>query len=207
VSKATTVRLVWYHTRVYAQGNILPGLLIGLLAMIACYELRIFNRKELFFSSLALVVANLAFVIAVALFKALRWRNLPRRLTRRQKKRITEYLEKYKGDGRIVQIKICYHPDREIETEAQDYAEDIISVIRQSGWRVDVGEQEARDESEHSLGLWVYGLNQRGLAEPLTRAIIATAFNKASVEMNEDREITMEWTFIVVGHKAKGGAQ
>jgi hypothetical protein len=43
---------------------------------------------------------------------------LPRRLTGKQKRRIIAYLEKYRDDKRIVQVKICYDPDTEKEKEA-----------------------------------------------------------------------------------------
>jgi hypothetical protein len=205
VSKSTAVRLACHHTEIFARKELLLGLAILWMLETASYWLEILSRKEFLLFVLGSVAVYLLVVVITLLYNVVWSERLPRRLSRGQKSRIIKYLEKYRDDGRIVQVKICYHPDAEEEKEARDYADDIISAIRQSGWRADRSDQVAHDEPEHSSGLWVYGLNQRGLQEPLTRAIIATAFNKARVEMNQNRETKMGWTCIVVGHREKGG--
>jgi hypothetical protein len=205
--KPATVQIAYYHTNIFAHREVLAGLAVGLLLAPISYWVGLLSRSIFLLSVLSLLVVYALVVIVAFFFNLLNWRSLPRRLSRKQKRQMVEYLGKYRDDQRTVLVKVCYDPDRERVKEARDYADDIVSVLRQGGWGVEVASQESQDENEHRSGLWVYGQAQRGHRDPFTREIIAAAFGKAGVEIHQDHENSITWTFIVVGHRRKRGTE
>lgn len=202
-------RLSAYHTSKFVFQRLSIPLVVFIIFQVLLRLLGEIQPKKMWLWILVAIGAY--WIVALVIFAVNTVRGLagklPRKLSRRQRRKIIEHLKSYPSDGRIVNVKVCYQQDRDSEKEAHNYADDIITAIQQAGWRVNWEGQGCYDEPEHSSGLWVYGQNPKGLGQPLTREIVATAFKRAGVEVDEDRETVIGWTFIVVGHGGKGLAR
>ena len=131
--KLTEARLVFHHTMLFARGEALYGLVTGLVTIFISWKMGSLTCDKF---QLTILVVILVYVVAIFgdfFFNLVRHRSLPRRLSRRQVRRIIAYLKPYCDDGRIVFAEICYDPKVDNAKEARDYANDIISAIRQSG--------------------------------------------------------------------------
>jgi len=194
-------RSAFYYTEDLARGELALGALAsGLYAALVSYCVGLLPRKIFLLSVLVLIIVYALFIVIAFIYNMLWWKHLPRRLGKKQKKWITEYLETYRDDVRRVHISIYHHPEADKAKEARDYADDIRTAIETAGWIVETDSEDSLSETEYCSGLSVYGAGIKSEKGPPSRQVIAAALRGGKVKFWYDYQNPMPETTIVVGH-------